>query len=347
MNKNNGIYSIGRNEKEDISIDRSLVEIRNEEVSITILNIIGDCFINNLVFIASNFISTINLILIGHILLENKTHYELFVTYEIGVSMINFFGKIIIIGLLRYIFEIQEYRKIYFSYLRLKSGLILTIPIIMIPVSLSSYFIIKFLLQNNLDIYNQSLNKEVYFKFMIFTPIIYFFEILFYLNLKLLRAFEETKAFISYVIFFIISHIVCSWILLYILKIGILGLATSYCLNSFLFYLFTNIRISNTKEEELENFYIFPPKEYFDSNVINTLKDASSLSMRHISDIFLLYLMLFAAFFTDKNQLIVNSVYLNFYYLLNGINKGFYLTFKHYLLYCTVYNSSWCVGFCA
>ena len=211
MNKNNGIYSIGRNEKEDISIDRSLVEIRNEEVSITILNIIGDCFINNLVFIASNFISTINLILIGHILLENKTHYELFVTYEIGVSMINFFGKIIIIGLLRYIFEIQEYRKIYFSYLRLKSGLILTIPIIMIPVS--SYFIIKLLLQNNLDIYNQSLNKEVYFKFMIFTPIIYFFEILFYLNLKLLRAFEETKAFISYVIFFIISHIVCSWIL--------------------------------------------------------------------------------------------------------------------------------------
>ena len=167
MNKNNEIYSIGRNEKEDISIDRSLVEIRNEEISITILNIIGDCFINNLVFIVSNLISTINLILIGHILLQDKTHYELFMTYEIGVSIINFFGKITIIGLLRYIFEIKEYRKIYFSYLRLKSGLILVIPFIMIPVSFSSYFIIKLLLQNNLDIYNQSLNKEVYFKFMI------------------------------------------------------------------------------------------------------------------------------------------------------------------------------------
>ncbi len=74
MNKNNEIYSIGRNEKEDISIDRSLVEIRNEEISITILNIIGDCFINNLVFIVSNLISTINLILIGHILLLSLIH---------------------------------------------------------------------------------------------------------------------------------------------------------------------------------------------------------------------------------------------------------------------------------
>lgn len=333
MNKNNEIYSIGRNEKEDISIDRSLVEIRNEEISITILNIIGDCFINNLVFIVSNLISTINLILIGHILLQDKTHYELFVTYEIGVSIINFFGKITIIGLLRYIFEIKEYRKIYFSYLRLKSGLILVIPFIMIPVSFSSYFIIKLLLQNNLDIYNQSLNKEVYFKFMIFTPIIYFFEILFYLNLKLLRAFEETKSIISYSIFFIISHIVSCWILLFILKIGILGLTISYCFNSFLFYLFTNSRLNNIKEEELENFFILPPKEYFDVNVINTFKEASSLSMRHISDIFLLYLMLFAAFFTDKNQLIVNSVYLNFFYFLNGINKGFYLTIRDYLLH--------------
>ena len=293
MNKNNEIYSIGRNEKEDISIDRSLVEIRNEEISITILNIIGDCFINNLVFIVSNLISTINLILIGHILLQDKTHYELFMTYEIGVSIINFFGKITIIGLLRYIFEIKEYRKIYFSYLGLKSGLILVIPFIMIPVSFSSYFIIKLLLQNNLDIYNQSLNKEVYFKFMIFTPIIYFFEILFYLNLKLLRAFEETKSIISYSIFFIISHIVSCWILLFILKIGILGLTISYCFNSFLFYLFTNSRLNNIKEEELENFFILPPKEYFDVSVINTFKEASSLSM----------------------------------------NKGFYLTIRDYLLH--------------
>ena len=333
MNKNVSLNSIGRNEKEDISIDRSLVDIRNEDVSITILNIIGNCFINNLVFIASNFVTSINLILIGHILIQDTTHYELFMTYEIGVSIINFFGKIIIIGLLRFIFEIKEFRKIYYSYLRLKTGLVLIIPIIMIPVSLSSYIIIKLLLQNNLDIYNQSLNKEVYFKYMIFTPIIYFFEILFYLNLKLLRAFEKIKAVVSYTNFFIISHIVSCWILLYILKIGILGLTISYCLNSFIFYMLTNEYINHIKEEEVENFIIFPPKEYYDRNVINTLKEASSLSMRYLSEVILLYLLFIASLFTDKNQLIVNSVYLNFYLFFNGINKGFYLTFRDYLIH--------------
>ena len=333
MSRHSTLSVVGKNEKEDVSIDRSLVEIRNEKLSITILGIIGNCFINNLVFIASNFISTINLILLGHISLQNKTHYQLFMTYEIGVAIINFFGKIITIGLLRYIFEIKEYRKIYFSYLRLKTGLILIIPTIMIPVSLSSHFIIKLLLRNNLDIYNQSLNKEIYFKFMIFTPAIYFFEILFYLNLKLLRAFDETKRVVSYINFSIISHIVSCWILLYILNIGILGLTISYFFNSFIFYFFSNYYINDTKGEEIENFFIIPPGEYIDSSIVNTLKEASSFSMRHLGDTFLVYLLFIVTLFTDKNQLIVNIVYLNFYYVLNSINKGFYLTLRNYLLH--------------
>ena len=334
MNKNSPIYIVNRNEIEDIAIDRSVVEIRNENLSITILNVIGNCFINNIVFIVSNFISAINLILLGHIFQQNQTHYELFMTYQIGVSIIDFFGRFFIIGLLRYNLEKKEYRKLFKTYLRFKTGLIVLIPSITIPVSLCSYFIIKLLLRNNLDIYNQSLNKEVYFKFMIFTPAIYFFEILFYLNLKLLRAFEETKRVVSYINFFIISHIVSCWILLYILKIGILGLTISYFVNSFIFYFFSNYYINDTKEEdEIENFFIFPPKEYFDSNVISTLKEASSFSMRHLGDTFLVYLLFIVTLFTDKNQLIVNIVYLNFYSLLNSINKGFYLTFRNYLLH--------------
>ena len=308
MNKNLTLSSISRNEKEDVSIDRSLVEIRNEKLSITILSIIGNCFINNLVFIASNLISTINLILLGHISLQNKTHYQLFMTYEIGVAIINFFGKIIIIGLLRYIFEIKEKRKIYFSYLRLKTGLILIIPLIMIPVSLSSYFIIKLLLRNNLDIYNQSLNKQIYFKFLIFSPIIYFFEILFYLNLLLLRAFEEIKAIISYTNLFIICHLVSCWILLYILKIGILGLTISYMLNTFAFYFFSNSYINNKKEEDAQNFIVIPPKEYIDYNLINILKIASTFSIRYVTDCFLYYILFIATLFTNKLKLIVNII---------------------------------------
>ena len=52
MMKSSAIYSMNRNEIEDISIDRSLVEIRNEKLIITILNIIANGFVNNLVFVA-------------------------------------------------------------------------------------------------------------------------------------------------------------------------------------------------------------------------------------------------------------------------------------------------------
>lgn len=333
MNKNSPIYIVNRNEIEDIAIDRSVVEIRNENLSITILNVIGNCFINNIVFIVSNFISAINLILLGHIFQQNQTHYELFMTYQIGVSIIDFFGRFFIIGLLRYNLEKKEYRKLFKTYLRFKTGLIVLIPSITIPVSLCSYFIIKLLLRNNLDIYNQSLNKQIYFKFLIFSPIIYFFEILFYLNLILLRAFEEIKAIISYTNLFIICHLVSCWILLYILKLGILGLTISYCLNTFAFYFFTNSYINNKKEEEAQNFFVIPPKENIDYNLINILKIASTFSIRYVTDCFLYYILFIATLFTNKRKLIVNIIYLNFYCIGNEINKGFYLTFKHYLLH--------------
>ena len=333
MNKNSTIYIVNRNEIEDIAIDRSVVEIRNENLLITILNVIGNCFINNIVFIVSNFISAINLILLGHILQQNRTHYELFMTYQIGVSIIDFFGRVFILGLLRYNFEKKEYRKLFKTYLRFKTGLIVLIRSIMIPVSLCSYFIIKLLLRNNLDIYNQSLNKQIYFKFLIFSPIIYFFEILFYLNLLLLRAFEEIKAIISYTNLFIICHLVSCWILLYILKIGILGLTISYMLNTFAFYFFTNSYINNKKEEDAQNFIVIPPKEYIDYNLINILKIASTFSIRYVTDCFLYYILFIATLFTNKLKLIVNIIYLNFYCIANEINKGFYLTFKHYLLH--------------
>ena len=331
---NNPVFLINRNDIDDIAnYDRSLVEERNEKLSFTILKIIGNSYINNIVNSSGRLILTINLILLGHIPLQNLTHYELLMTYQIGVAIIDFFGKLIIIGLLKYLFEKKGSDDLYTLYLRLKTALIVVIPIIMIPVSISSYFIIKLLLNNNLDIYDQSLNKQIYFQFLIFTPMIYFFEILFYLNLQLLRSLDETKALISYSNFFIICHIVSCLILLYILKLGIIGLTISYCLNSFLFYLFSNVYINTSKEDEKENFLIIPFKEYFKSEVLTCLKEAGSLSLRNLSDSFIFYLLFIASLFTDRKQLIVNIIYLNFYDSLIGINKGFYITLRNYLLY--------------
>lgn len=332
MNQINILFN--KNEIDDIAnFDRSLVEERNERILITILKIIGNCTINNIVNSSNRLMLTINLIILGHISLQNKTHYELFMTYQIGIAIIEFFGKLIIIGLLKFLLGKKEREDLYNIYLKLKTALLFIIPLIMIPISLGSYFIIKSLLKNNLDIYDQSLNKEIYFKFLIFTPIIYFFEILLYLNFQLLSSLDETKALISYFIFFVITHITMCWILLYILKLGIIGLTISYSLNCFLFYLFTNVYINTIKEDEAENFLIISPKEHFNSEIFIILKEAGSVSLRNLSDSFIYYLLFIASLFTDKKQLIVNIIYLNFYDTLIGFNKGFYLTFRNYLLY--------------
>ena len=327
-------YFLNKNEIDDtVNYDRSVVEEKNEKHSVMILKILANSLLNNIVNTLSRFILTINLMLLGHIPIQNKTHYELFMTYQIGVAIIEFFGKLIIIGLLKYLFEKKESEELYNIYIRLKTALIFIIPIIMIPVSISSYFIIKLLLNNNLDIYDQSLNKQIYFKFIIFTPIIYFFEILFYLNLQLLRSNEETKALMFYLNLFIISHIATCWILLYMVKVGIVGLTISYCLNSFLFYSFSNVYINTSKEDEVENFLIIPFKEYFSKEVFTCLKEAGSISLRNLSDSFIFYLLFIASLFTDRKQLIVNIIYLNFFDVLIGINKGLYITLRNYLLY--------------
>ena len=47
---------------------------------------------------------------------------------------------------------------------------------------------------------------------------------------------------------------------------------------------------------------------------------------------FIIFFLFFASLFTDKNQLIVNIIYLNFYELIVSINRGFYYTLKRYIL---------------
>jgi hypothetical protein len=80
---------LNKNEIDDIAnFDRSLVEERNERILLTILKIIGNCTINNIVNSSNRLILTINLILLGHISLQIITHYELFMTYQIGVAII-------------------------------------------------------------------------------------------------------------------------------------------------------------------------------------------------------------------------------------------------------------------
>ena len=319
--------------REDIKdiYDISLVASNPEDPKITALKSIGNSFYNNIVVLFYKLIMTTNLIIIGHVVYENINHYELAMTYQIGVLILEILGKFFIIGLVKYIFEEKEDSdEVYNTYIRLKTSLIFIILIVAIPVSLLSKLIIK-LLTKNIIITNEIID-EIYFKFLLFIPAIYLFEILFFLNIQYMQNQKKTNAVFSYISCFLICHICTCWILLYLLEIGIIGLTISYGVNSFLFYLFTNKYIQNIREFELQSyFFLIPGSQNFNIEVLNDLKRESLLSFINLGEIFIIHFLFVSSLFTDKNQLIVNIIYLNVYELIFAINRGFYYTLKKYI----------------
>ena len=313
--------------------DASIVYPNTEDPSIAAFKSIGSSLFNNIVIALSKIIMTTNLIILGHTLYENKIHYKLIITFQIGVFIIEFLGKYFIMGLVKYLFEDKEdNEELYNLYIRMKTSLVILIPTVITPVSICSYFLLELLLINFTGISDQTICKEIYFKFLIFTPIIYLFEILFFLNLQFLHYQKQTKAVFIYLISFLIAHIALSWILLYILEIGIIGLTISYCINTFLFYFFTNNYVKNVREGWIQNFFLLiPKKENFDGEVMNTLKRKSLLSLLHLGEIFIVYFLFLLSIFTDENQLVVNIIYLNFYELILAINRGIYYSLKRYI----------------
>lgn len=314
--------------------DISYVRPNNERIEITALKSIKNSFFINIAVSLSRLIITLNIIILGHTLYDNNAGCNLFIIFQIGIFIVEVFGKFFIIGLIKYLFEDkEEMEELYNLYIRMKALLVILIPTLLGPVCLLlSYYLMGLLSKINLDIYDQDLNKEVYFQYLIFAPLTYLFEILFLLNLQFLLFQKKIQDVFSYVLSFLIAHFSLCWILLYILETDLIGLTFSYCLNTFLFYLFTNQYIKKLYEENSQNiFFLIPSKSNFDDEVFTLLKEKSILAFINLGDILFLHFLFFMTLFTDKNQLIVNIIYLNFYELICFINKGFYLSLKKYI----------------
>ena len=314
--------------------DISIVKPNKERSEVAAFKSIKASFFNNIVISFDLLIIATNLILIGHTLFENILYHELFMTFQIGVFIIELFGKAFILGLTKYLFEDKEENDLYKVYIRMKTILILLIPIIVLPVSLLSYFIIKLLLNFNLDIYDEFLNREVWLKFLIYTPAIYLFEILFLLNLQFLAYQKCLKTVFFFTVCFIITHITLSLLLLYLMKIGLIGLTISYCLNSFFFYYFSNLKIKNYGSYNEQNYFFsfIPYKENFDGQLLCLLKKKSLISLLNYGEVIIFHFLFLASLFTTKYQLVVNIIYINFYELICAISKGFYYTLKNYMM---------------
>ena len=314
----------------DLLHDRSLVIVTVEKPEIAAFKSLGISIFNNMFMTCFRFITTINLILLGHILYEEKVHYKLFMTFQIGVFILEFLGKYFLIGLIKYIFgENKDMKSLYNLYIKLKTALFFLIPFIIIPVSVSSYYILKLIFKYALHMEDSGLISEVYKKYLLPAVLMYFFEILFLLNLQFLYKMKKLKLVFTYMILFLVCHAVLSWMLLFILNFEIFGITISYCFNSLLFFFFSDRKIYRMVAGDAENFfYIIPNRNNFEWEILTNLKTISYYSLINLGEVFIYQFVFLASLFIDNNQLIVNIIYLNFFELIIEINRGFYYTIK-------------------
>lgn len=314
----------------DIRYDRSFVILSAEKPEIAALKSIGSSIINNPILLCFKLITTANLILLGHFLYEGKVQYQLFMTFQIGVFILEFFGKCFIMGLLKYMFGTNnDLRILYKLYINMKTALIFVIPLIIIPFSICSYYMIDIIFEYTLEIHDKRLISDVYKKYLLFTPILYFFEILFLHNLRFLQAWNKTKKVFLYIIGYLTCHVTTSLLLYMFLDFGLFGITLSYGINSFIYFMYTDIKVYNfVKLDAKDYFYIIPNKYNFNWGIVTLLKQLSAYSLINLGEIFPNQFIFFVSLFIDKNQLIANIIYLNFFELITEIIRGFYYTIK-------------------
>ena len=314
--------------------DISFAKIDDTSPQLASFKDISSSFLNNIDLSLHRAIITINLILLGQTFSEIQNNYNIMIIFQIGIFIFEILGKYFLLGLIKNLYGADEEIDFYDKYLKMKSILVVLIPVIFIPLGILSYYIIELLIEHNTDIYNISAITEVYYKFWIFIPIIFIFEIIFVINLKYLKQQEKIKDAFIYVISFILCHIILIIILLYLIQVGFIGLTISYIINTFLFFFFTSIKIKKISiMERFTTFYfLLPSQNIYDQDTITLLKKKSILSIMNIGDSIFLYFLIFVSLFTDKQQLIINIIYLNFYDFIVSINRGFYITLKKFLL---------------
>ena len=310
--------------------DKSLVIVRMEKPEIVAFRSLGSSFFNNMIMICFRLITTINLILLGHTLYKGKVQYQLFMTFQLGVFILEILGKYFIIGLIKYVFgEKKEMQILYNLFIQLKTALIFLIPIFTIPVSICSYYIIEIIYKNIFQMNDLSIINEVYKKYLLFTPIIYFFEILFLLNLKFLNTLNRIKDVFLFIVTYLICHVLLYLILLFLFDFSIFGLTISYGINSIFFFFCTDLRIYNIVRNDAQNyFFIIPNRNNFEWEIMTNLYKIIFYSLYNLSEVFVNHFIFFVGIFLGKEQLITNILYLNFFELIIELNRGFYYSIK-------------------
>ena len=338
------------NNPDNINVDNDISIIDPEMEKKPKLTIAGeilqDSFFNHIALIQFIFLEFINLTFMGRINNSNDKLYDFsyFNYCQIGFSFLNIFGNFYVLGIIK---TLNYNSELLTRYITLKKILLLIILFIIIPFSLCSIFILKFIFlpifsKNQILRYEISLNlNNIYYEMILYSPIYLLFFYLYELNLKFFQKNNMRSSALSFIFIFTFMHFLLSYILIFKNNYKIKGITFSMILTSLFCYLSTNYTITDEcyTNKKIQNFYFFPKRNKFiDIYLKNSINEILIKGFYLFIDFLPYEFFLLFSLFIGNEELSSNIILRNFYLFLNAIGKGLSSTLKNYIQYSSIGN---------
>ena len=299
--------------------------------------ILEDSAFSHIPIIFTIIIETLNLIYLGH-----SSNSNVFNTFGFLICYLYLFGTLYCVGIIKSMNIYQDRYHFYLNYLNFKLIILLLVIFIISPFSFAFY-----ILTSTIFINEELFLWECYTGFVIYSPVIFYLFFLFLLNLTFLQKNGKRSSVLLYCFIFVVIYCVLLYMMLFILKQQIEGIAMSLIITSCICYLISNFTCSDEQSnykynKKLKNYNFIPNISL--SEIINddNLKYNISYCLFHGIATFLdelpVYLNLFFSFFLQPNAFTTNIIYTNIFSLLQSFSMGLTSTLKNYIQYSSIGN---------
>jgi len=303
-------------------------EIEYSSSLVLSFDILSDSFFNILPTLLLAFIDTINLIILGHFDSSGKgTGYEYFNYFQIGVVYLNLFGFVFALGTLKSLKkEISNLEK---NYLNTKLLLIGIVFLIILPLNLVSYYILSSIYSEE-GLSTISMLWYIYRNFLIFAPILAYFQLLLQLNLRIFQNYNMRAMSLWIFILHILLHLFFSFLFVFYFNFEVKGIIFSLIVTSVICYFISN-KLTNDYIIRETNFYIFPGTDFDLNSLTETMK------INFVTGIITYLEYAGLGFFTlfslliNHESLTANIILVNFICTLQIMGNGFSSTLKRYI----------------
>ena len=306
--------------------------------------IMQDSFFNHIELIQLILLEFINLSIMGRIQDDNNSLYiySNFNYFQIGFSYLNIFGNFYVLGIIK---TLNYNSEILSRYIILKKILILVVIFLIIPFSLSSIFILKYIFlpiykHNTLERLEVSTNlTNIYFDMIIYASIFLLFFYLYELNLKFFQKNNMRSSALGFLFLFTFMHFLMSYIFVFNNNHKTKGISYSMIITSIFCYLCSNYIITDEcyTNKTIQNFYFFP-KTFLDHVLKNSLKDILIKGFYLFLDFISYEFFLLFSLFIGDEEFSCNIILRNLFIFLSAIGKGLSSTLKNYIQYSSIGN---------